>query len=665
MKTPPFLLAVALLFWGWQTDYFISSLVMALALEAARFVPWRWEAGNVEYNRVWDLCTVLVAGGAIYFYASEEITKSFAFAHWMPLFAFPIMLAQAWGVRELIEYRTFSLLLRRDRSGEWVGRGLNISYLYFALCLLSASATNVSRSWFYFAFVGVVSCVLWWNRPGRFSFYVWLLLLLMVAKAGYSTQANLREMQNSMENALGNWIAKYVRRDPSFRENRTAIGRIGKIKLSSRIVWRLETEKGQLPPPLLRETTFDEFRFFPNYNASVWSSNVKNEDFKALSIETDDTWTLLPEARRMRIITLSGYATKGHTILPLPLGTTQLRHLPATVVDYSRLGVVRAEDAPSLLVSQIVFGSSDSVDAPPGDTDLKVPNDEKEALEKIVRQLDLRGQPARVAMERISSWFSANFTYSTWIDKAHVDPDKIKTPLTMFLEKSRSGHCEYFATATVLLLRQAGFPARYATGFGVDEPGGRGYVVRERHAHAWCLVHRNGVWEDFDTTPASWDAIERERESWFQPIKDAWGRFWYEFNRWRQSEKTYRQYLMFLLIPLVFILMWRIVFSKNRRGGKRGMNGKDRERAWPGLDSEFYQIERRLAAFGLERFPGETLSEWTTRVARSGTVPVSDLGPALALHYRYRFDPEGIDPAERAALREEVRRWLASAPVRA
>ena len=31
----------------------------------------------------------------------------------------------------------------------------------------------------------------------------------------------------------------------------------------------------------------------------------------------------------------------------------------------------------------------------------------------------------------------------------------------------------------------------------------------------------------------------------------------------------------------------------------------------------------------------------------------------LALHYRYRFDPDGLSPAERAALRERAEAWLA------
>ena len=47
--------------------------------------------------------------------------------------------------------------------------------------------------------------------------------------------------------------------------------------------------------------------------------------------------------------------------------------------------------------------------------------------------------------------------------------------------------CEYFATATVLVLRRLEIPARYATGFSVHEPSGDGYVVRYSDAHARTL----------------------------------------------------------------------------------------------------------------------------------------------------------------------------------
>ena len=47
------------------------------------------------------------------------------------------------------------------------------------------------------------------------------------------------------------------------------------------------------------------------------------------------------------------------------------------------------------------------------------------------------------------------------------------TPLADFLLRTRSGHCEYYATATVLLLRAAGIPARYAHANAVHNPNAR------------------------------------------------------------------------------------------------------------------------------------------------------------------------------------------------
>ena len=99
------------------------------------------------------------------------------------------------------------------------------------------------------------------------------------------------------------------------------------------------------------------------------------------------------------------------------------------------------------------------------------------------------------------------FSYSTWQGLEKLASTN-ETPLSRFLLRTRSGHCEYFATATVLLLRQLGIPARYAVGYAVHEASGRQYVVRQRDAHAWCLVWNptSETWQDFDTTPASWVA---------------------------------------------------------------------------------------------------------------------------------------------------------------
>ena len=59
MKTPPFLLAAALLFWGWQTWFLIEGAIMAVVLESSRFIKARWELADDDFARIRE------AGGKI------------------------------------------------------------------------------------------------------------------------------------------------------------------------------------------------------------------------------------------------------------------------------------------------------------------------------------------------------------------------------------------------------------------------------------------------------------------------------------------------------------------------------------------------------------------------------------------------------------------------
>jgi hypothetical protein len=56
---------------------------------------------------------------------------------------------------------------------------------------------------------------------------------------------------------------------------------------------------------------------------------------------------------------------------------------------------------------------------------------------------------------------------------------------------NRQGHCEYFASALVLMLRSVGIPARMVVGFkGADwNPLSGYYHVRQLHAHTWVEVY--------------------------------------------------------------------------------------------------------------------------------------------------------------------------------
>ncbi|MCW5938939.1 MAG: DUF4129 domain-containing protein [Fimbriimonadaceae bacterium] len=83
-------------------------------------------------------------------------------------------------------------------------------------------------------------------------------------------------------------------------------------------------------------------------------------------------------------------------------------------------------------------------------------------------------------------------------------------PVAYFLEESREGYCDLFASAVVLSARALGFPARYATGYLINErPARDGFAtVRSRDAHAWAEVYfENWGWTVVDATEGA-QAVE-------------------------------------------------------------------------------------------------------------------------------------------------------------
>lgn len=79
-----------------------------------------------------------------------------------------------------------------------------------------------------------------------------------------------------------------------------------------------------------------------------------------------------------------------------------------------------------------------------------------------------------------------------------------------FLTKTKEGYCVQFASATALILRELGIPARYVEGYIASELTKKGTgsdmtyggYVRDYEAHAWIEVYFDGVgWIQYETTP--------------------------------------------------------------------------------------------------------------------------------------------------------------------
>lgn len=79
-------------------------------------------------------------------------------------------------------------------------------------------------------------------------------------------------------------------------------------------------------------------------------------------------------------------------------------------------------------------------------------------------------------------------------------------PVEGFLFDTQAGHCEYYATAMAVLLRELSVPTRIVNGYyGAHENAVGGfYAVRQADAHSWVEVHFGPLgWVTFDPTPPS------------------------------------------------------------------------------------------------------------------------------------------------------------------
>lgn len=684
LKTPPFLLGATLLFWGWQTEFLVVGAALAAVVEGSRWVPARWELSEEDLRRVWALCGFLVLGAMVYGFSSNDgfsQMQSFlqhptardqrnigratlAWLHWLPMLFLPILAAQLFSGRPGIPAETFSWFLRwRRKRAQQLGqapppaRVVELAYPYFAACLFASSLHPSEDNHFFYGTSLLLVWALWPSRSPRFTLAAWAAAVGLAVGLGYLGQRGINQAEHYVDNFNAQWLAEWMH--PSFdpTQSRTALGQIGRIKGSSTILVRLEVPEGS-PPELLRAASYR------TYKAPYWLSEMSAKAFETVAEEhtNEGTWVLLPGKAPARSVQIGCYLNRGRDLLPLPEGSGRLEHLPAYTLQKSALGALLAE-GPHVVVFNALYGPGATIDSPPGtNEDLAIPERETKALDAVLDELRVAGKTPEQVMQAVRGFFQDKFTYSTWLGDTPLKGTN-ETALSRFLLRDRRGHCEYFATASVLLLRRAGIPARYATGYAVSEAGsGHKYVVRGRDAHAWCLAwdEKARAWGDFDATPASWVQIEAKRAPAFQWLSDGWSRLWFEFSKFRWGQSNVRQYLLWALVPILGLLVYQILFRRRRRRGKRAAKNELGDCVWPGLDSEFYQLEKLLVARGLGRQPDEPLSVWLERAAAEPALAQwrEPLRQLLRLHYRYRFDPQGLTESERRELKREAEQCL-------
>ena len=151
-----------------------------------------------------------------------------------------------------------------------------------------------------------------------------------------------------------------------------------------------------------------------------------------------------------------------------------------------------------------------------------------------------------------------------------VELDPALDPIEDFVANHRTGHCEYFASAMILMCRSVGLPARMVVGYKSGEWNSVGsyYQVRELHAHAWVEVYlapgefpkdelpdgadtTGGAWMRLDPTPADLDddaevdanAIIAQIGDMVDYVQILWDDYVLGLNSERQYEAIYHPIL--------------------------------------------------------------------------------------------------------------------------
>jgi len=656
MKTPSGLLGAALLFWGWQTGFPWTAAFAALVLEGARLISWRLVLSDADLKRIVLLCNLLLGGGLVYFLiAADRIQLIFAvisLLQFVPLAVFPLIASLTYTASEKIEVRFLSLSFGKKPASGTIGphMTMNLSYPYFCLCLLSAATNNMKGPWFFGGVLVLIAWALWSQRSRSSSPILWAGLLLLVGGIGYAGHVGLHRLQGTIADTVTSYIMRSTQGDETDPlRSRTAIGRIGTLKLSDRILLRVKAEESVHAPFLLREASYT------TYAEGTWFAG--NASFSRMTPDQSGSiWTLQKPARDVLRVHISVPFEKGRGVLPLPQGAMQIERLAAAALFQNTLGTVTMEEGPGLVEYDVLF-TTDAVQRDlPGEADLRVPKNVQALFGRIVDQLGLKEQAPDRAAQTVAAYFRDNFLYAVFQEGSEADKNRLED----FLIRSRKGHCEYFATSTVLLLRAAGIPARYATGYSVQEYSGieRAYVARSKHAHAWALIYRAGGWHELDTTPPSWFNEDQPRGAWLRPAADLWS--WVAFRyaqwKWHGNSGAFSTYAVWVaLLAAISYGAW-LYFKKQLPLFEKKREQAAEARPQQGRDSELYALEQRLSELGLGRRTWEPLLVWIERIGKDPRSSVSPdaMREVVRLHYRYRFDPRGIASEEREELRNKV-----------
>ena len=677
--TPPrLLLGATLIVWGYLSDHMVLGWLAAVAVEGAHWIRRRWDVTDTDHVRVWHVCVMLCfCLGVIKALDGNLIALFRSFVKWGPMLMLPMILVQVYGRLDSVSGFSLSPVARHRREiDRKLGRPappdrrFHFGYVYFAVLLVSLGLYRQNPPVKTLLLYSVLLVWAFWPllTAGR-KRWQWGLAFVGVMVMGFHGQKGLRHLREYVENRA---IEMLSHQQDISNSMWTRMGEVGQLKLSHKILWRVRPESGPVPNLLME-------RSFTRYLGGSWTDmQKKSRTLENITATGDANWEVHPRTPgKQDAIRIRGRIHKKLESIPMVNGVESIYNLPAKELYFQSSGTIRVRGKSQSVEYIPAWPKKPVAPSKPGRLDgfelyLDVPKESPD-MKKIRQLVDEQGwrfpnpriaDPIRVksVIAGIREYFArSGFRYTTYLED--VGGGGNDSLISEFLNR-KAGHCEYYASATTLVLREAGIPARYCVGFSVQEydEEKNEFALRGLHRHAWAQAWVDGKWTDVDTTPDNWLLEEQTPVSFWRQLANTLERWRIDFSIWR-SDETRDDWWAFIpiggAVVLLGVFLWRLlrgfrgVSMENEETGEAGTIPR------PGRDSAWYAMAEKLAARTRERASFETGAEWTRWNARRMPEIADTLKETQRLHYRYRFDPRGIEFAEKErldALCEELER---------
>ncbi len=675
----------SLMLWGWMTNMLPWAVGLALLLLSARWVKWRWDFTERNYVTAWTLsCSALLLGAGVMWLNGMRPEQWRQLISWLPLFLSPLLLAQGYAVRQSIPLSTFSYLARKRRAeGQAPALEIDFAVVHAVLCLLFASSGQRAQQALVFfplaaglaAWLLLGTLPIGWRRDRRWWSAAVVALLLLWTGA-FVLQQFLREQQQRWLSRGGGWSGDADEgRGQHWQRSQTRMGHVGQLQMSSQLHWRLQVEHGVVPR-LLRTASYNWYSPLGQWRYDPPDNVTQEADFTSLSYPglgrveggKDELGRVYRAAGEVSSAEqdradLPRFSLRGEVaedvLVPLP-GDYFTLWVDTQDMEKNSIGSTRVTPRHAVLDAAVRWQAPFDVEQPPFAADAKqrqidllVPLAERDLLEQWVQRWRLREGGFAEKMQRLRQRFAEEFRYSTW----QAEPSSAQADATVirrFLLQSKTGHCEHFASAATLMLRQAGIPARYCVGYAVQEydVARHEWLLRGRHAHAWVRAWdaTSQRWRDIDVTPAAGAAQGLPPMHAWQGMIDAWQRWREDFTVWRTQEE-HRAPVM-VVVGVFAALVLGIIARALWRGRQR----LDDAVAWWAEPTPLAGLESALVLNVGPRPRAMTLVQWLEPLLLPVEPMAESLRRALILHQRLGFDPNlRADVRQRQHCMDELR----------